>query len=174
MEDTKLGKCCCCEQENDSVSNLITLEKKTLDTKGGWGCFVCGLPSMGAVAVLCDDCLEKWMNKQFEIKFACLGYPGENRRIELVELTEVFEHDMTKHPEENEMNFIETEAGEQDFIKCRNCKLAVGILDGRCANCGEQICLMCGCTDSAACDGGCSWVRPNVCSACDPLELGIF
>jgi len=106
-EDLKLGKCCICEQENESVRNLITLHKKSLDEKGGWGCFTCGLPSRGAVAVLCDDCLDKTTgDKAVEIKFACLGYPGENRRIEMDKLTEEFDHDMSKHPEENRMNFI--------------------------------------------------------------------
>lgn len=39
MENTSLGKCCICEKENDSVRNMMTLNKKSLDEKGGWGCF---------------------------------------------------------------------------------------------------------------------------------------
>lgn len=27
-------------------------------------------------------------------------------------------------------------------------------------------CEVCGCTDLHACPGGCSWVRPGLCSAC--------
>ena len=27
-------------------------------------------------------------------------------------------------------------------------------------------CYGCGCTDDRACPGGCSWVKPRVCSAC--------
>lgn len=27
-------------------------------------------------------------------------------------------------------------------------------------------CCECGCTDALACPGGCSWVRPDLCSAC--------
>lgn len=27
-------------------------------------------------------------------------------------------------------------------------------------------CRVCGCTDDRACDGGCSWVEPDLCSAC--------
>ena len=30
----------------------------------------------------------------------------------------------------------------------------------------EGRCLVCGCTDMRACDGGCSWVGPAVCSRC--------
>lgn len=31
---------------------------------------------------------------------------------------------------------------------------------------GVRACHGCGCTDSCACPGGCSWVAPNLCSAC--------
>lgn len=30
----------------------------------------------------------------------------------------------------------------------------------------EQTCLICGCTDSKACEGGCSWAIPGICSKC--------
>jgi hypothetical protein len=43
------------------------------------------------------------------------------------------------------------------------------------ADSAERVCLGCGCTDSRACPGGCSWPRPDVdlCSACvrDGLEI---
>ena len=36
---------------------------------------------------------------------------------------------------------------------------------------GEELfdrwkCVICGCTDDNACEGGCYWVYPNLCSAC--------
>jgi ParB/RepB/Spo0J family partition protein len=31
---------------------------------------------------------------------------------------------------------------------------------------GVQVCRECGCTDECACDGGCAWVEPDLCSAC--------
>lgn len=31
---------------------------------------------------------------------------------------------------------------------------------------GITACEQCGCTDDNACQGGCSWVRPGLCSAC--------
>ena len=101
MENTNLGKCCICEISGKTVRNLMTLHLKTLpdETKGGWGCFVCDLPPSGAVAVLCDVCLFEYTADNTIIKFACLGYPGENRRIEIEKLTEVYEHDKSKHPE---------------------------------------------------------------------------
>lgn len=29
-----------------------------------------------------------------------------------------------------------------------------------------QVCRSCGCTEDNACDGGCSWITPDLCSAC--------
>ncbi len=37
---------------------------------------------------------------------------------------------------------------------------------------GERRCRVCGCTDDHACDGGCHWVEPDLCSACaDPPQI---
>lgn len=33
----------------------------------------------------------------------------------------------------------------------------------------NKACRVCGCTDTAACFGGCAWVEPDLCSACVPL-----
>jgi hypothetical protein len=30
----------------------------------------------------------------------------------------------------------------------------------------QMVCEICGCTDDRACPGGCSWVRPGLCSQC--------
>ncbi len=35
---------------------------------------------------------------------------------------------------------------------------------------GMQFCRVCGCTHYYACDGGCSWVEDDLCSACNPLD----
>jgi hypothetical protein len=32
-------------------------------------------------------------------------------------------------------------------------------------------CRVCGCTDDHACDGGCEWVEPDLCSACNDQTL---
>lgn len=34
----------------------------------------------------------------------------------------------------------------------------------------ERRCRACGCTDTRACPGGCSWVLPGLCSACVPRD----
>lgn len=32
------------------------------------------------------------------------------------------------------------------------------------------ICRECGCTDMHACEGGCWWIEPDLCSACAPAK----
>lgn len=32
--------------------------------------------------------------------------------------------------------------------------------------CGGHSCELCGCTDHAACEGGCFWITPTLCSSC--------
>lgn len=36
----------------------------------------------------------------------------------------------------------------------------------------EAYCRICGCTQLRACPGGCSWVEPDLCSACSPFVEG--
>jgi len=33
---------------------------------------------------------------------------------------------------------------------------------------GRTICRVCGCWELQACEGGCSWVEPDLCSKCKP------
>lgn len=59
---------------------------------------------------------------------------------------------------------------DTEFIFCRNCQKAVGIVDQHyCANCGEMVCLYCGCTDSEPCE----WTRDGVCSNCEREVVGM-
>lgn len=116
-----LGNCCGCEKRHPTVRNLVTLDKRIEGERGGWGCVVCDLPPEGAVAVLCDDCIYELKQNRAEIKFACLGYPGENRRIQTAKLTEVYEHDNSKHPESWDwekalFHFREIRAVYQDLL----------------------------------------------------------
>ena len=59
-----------------------------------------------------------------------------------------------------------------DDVMCRACgweEITLD-LDGEtivCAYCGEPICVLCGCVERYACDGGCSWILPGVCSTHD-------
>ncbi|WP_437798474.1 ParB/RepB/Spo0J family partition protein [Sorangium sp. So ce693] len=42
--------------------------------------------------------------------------------------------------------------------------------DARQAGAGEEACAVCGCTEDAACEGGCCWVAPTLCSVCGRLQ----
>jgi hypothetical protein len=36
-----------------------------------------------------------------------------------------------------------------------------------CASCFSRICVLCGCVEERACDDGCSWMYPGICSTHD-------
>ncbi len=98
--DLKLGICCICLTEHPTVRNVLTLNVRAPVPGSGWGCFQCGLPMDGAIAVLCDGCLGEHIENKRPISLACVGKPTENQRIPLASLTEPFRHDMSKHPGE--------------------------------------------------------------------------
>ncbi len=87
-----LGKCCACNCTSESVQNLVMLDKKSPIPNTGWGCLTCGLPYDGAIAVVCDDCLQKLQSGQDILKYAVLGYPTEKGRCNIADLTEDFDH----------------------------------------------------------------------------------
>jgi hypothetical protein len=98
----ELGPCCAC-RKTENVRTILMLSKKCLIPGHGWGCFTCGLPSDGASVVLCDDCascLAAGAALEVLVSDACNGYPATDGRCPLKELTEPFEHDMSKHPGE--------------------------------------------------------------------------
>lgn len=95
-----LGTCCACGGE-ENVRNLIAMPQRAPVEGTGWGCMVCSLSSDGASAVICDRCLEEGM----EIKQVINGYPTDKQRMAIADLKYVpFEHDMTKHHEEDMLN----------------------------------------------------------------------
>ncbi len=91
-EKIDFGPCCACGKEDESVRNIMMFHKKALNPEGGWGCVICGVRG-GAVAIICDECLEK----NAEIKFVCDGYPKNGKIIAIDQLTEPFDHDWSKH-----------------------------------------------------------------------------
>ncbi|MCL6578010.1 MAG: hypothetical protein K6T73_01305 [Candidatus Bathyarchaeota archaeon] len=97
-----IGSCCACGKEDKTVRNLIMLNLKGHVSGAGWGCFVCGLPPDGAIAVICDECVERNV-KTDEIKWVIKGYALEKGMGLRTELTEPFGHDMTKHQKEQEV-----------------------------------------------------------------------
>lgn len=91
-----VGRCCACGMAGPTVRNFIMLEKPAPVPGTGWGCLVCGLPSDGALAVVCDACLES----NAEIVLVCYGYAASGDRVPMASLApEPFDHDMSRHPE---------------------------------------------------------------------------
>ena len=90
-----LGHCCVCRQSCPQVRNLLTLPRRAPVPGTGWGCVVCGLPPNGAVAVVCDACLEQPLQE------VCSGFEVQGERAAYASLApEPFAHDRTRHPEE--------------------------------------------------------------------------
>ena len=96
-DEMDLGSCCDCGTRS-GVRNLLMLSFRSPSPGDGcWGCVVCGLPSAGAVAVLCDRCIERTVGTNINPLMVCVGFPRDNRRIPYTQLTESFDHDMAKH-----------------------------------------------------------------------------
>lgn len=95
-EEPSLGACCVCEKEDEEIRNIVMLDRRAPVPGTGWGCLVCNLPSDGAVAVVCDACIEK--NDHDALRFAVRGYPAYRMRIPIEELgEEEFTHDLEAH-----------------------------------------------------------------------------
>jgi hypothetical protein len=89
------GPCCVCGKEDATVRNIMMLNKRT-PAGYGWGCLQCDLPMEGAIAVICDECLVP----DVVIKEYVFGQVSDKKRALVSTLSdEVFDHDMTKHPE---------------------------------------------------------------------------
>lgn len=106
---TALGSCCICERIDPTVRTIITLPKRSPSPGKGWGCLACGLPTDGALAVICDVCAgpvdEVGCNLDSTVperlRFACRGYPGADGRVPIGELDPTpFVHDLSFHREE--------------------------------------------------------------------------
>ena len=49
--------------------------------------------------------------------------------------------------------------------KCASCGTPLNERAGyHCQHCGAVVCVLCGCTDERACEAGCSWIEPGICS----------
>jgi|SRR5215831_381029 len=94
-----LGACCVCGG-TDRVVNILSLHKLSPIPGRGWGCFGCGQPMNGAIAVTCEMCGPNSPGEDFPpLKFACKGWPGSDGRVPYESLQGFFDHDMSKHPE---------------------------------------------------------------------------
>lgn len=91
-----LGACCACGDCGPQVRNILALQRRAPTPGTGWGCFRCGLPPDGAIAVVCDACLAA----KAEIRWVTDGLVCDKKRS-LYELLsdEIFEHRRQLHPE---------------------------------------------------------------------------
>ena len=92
--DEDYGPCCACFGAKN-VCNIMFLDLQAPVAGTGWGCVVCHLPNNGAVAVICDDCLEF----KADIQFIVNGYLLDKKRVKIEEVTGPFGHDMSYHGE---------------------------------------------------------------------------
>ena len=99
-----LGPCCRCGKRQDgTVRTLIMLPFEGPRGTTGWGCIVCRLEMIGATAIVCDACVEKYPDDLTEhLKFVVAGrFASEGQRVLLKNLDRrPHEHDLTKHTED--------------------------------------------------------------------------
>ena len=86
--------CCACATEEGEIKNIVMLKQKGPRPGKGWGCNVCNLPPEGAIAALCNSCVEVGR----PIKFAIVDLDSRER-IPIEQLGAEHDHDYTKHQE---------------------------------------------------------------------------
>lgn len=110
-----LGPCCRCGRDEGNVRTLVMLNHRTFyagpEPKNAWGCAQCGLPSIGAIASLCDQCAEELRTKHGLPKgdtgvpnivpeLRTFMGPGKKERLSIDLLDpRPFGHNMWLHPE---------------------------------------------------------------------------
>ena len=89
-----LGTCCACGEKRPFVRNIAFLPFAAPVPGTGWGCFQCGLPTDGALAIICDACVEL----EAKIRFVVVGLAAEGQRMPIDELKKrPFKHQMAYH-----------------------------------------------------------------------------
>jgi len=101
-EPPEVPCCNCCKRGRHT--NIATLPRRALEPGKGWGCAICGLPPDGAVAILCDVCIEL----PGPPRYACAGFLVEEERIAYTDLPPGdFEHDLEVHAADSAPLFCE-------------------------------------------------------------------
>lgn len=85
------GPCRTCQKTPATM--LLLLAKEAPIPGTGWGCLDCDLPANGALAAVCDDCINQ------PIRWACLGSPNAGNRIAVAELKMPFGHKLKINPQ---------------------------------------------------------------------------
>ena len=88
-----IGACCACRRTDVELRNLVTLHVRAPVPGSGWGCVVCGLGNDGALAIVCDACLER----DAPIVDAIAGYAARGGRVRSDTLTVPFDHKAIPH-----------------------------------------------------------------------------
>ena len=95
---SEYGCCCICES-TQNVNNLIQLDYK-VESESGWGCVRCGLPAEGAIAIVCDACIDKHgKSEDLEDKIKLLMNGIKRIPAPPVSDRVPHEHDLSRHPE---------------------------------------------------------------------------
>lgn len=94
--DVDLGACCACRKKGPTVRNIVMLPKRAPVAGTGWGCVTCRVPADGAIAVVCDACMEA----DRPILDVCFGYAPRNERVAMETVTDPFEHNPAMHADE--------------------------------------------------------------------------
>jgi len=93
---TITGPCCACRRQDVELRNVVCMAFRgpITATGKGWGCAVCGLPTDGAIAIVCDDCRES----DAAILDVCAGYAADPARVEASPLRgRPWEHRRERH-----------------------------------------------------------------------------
>lgn len=96
-DELDLGICCACG--NTEARNILTLALRAPVSGTGWGCVICGIPPDGALAIVCNRCLEyiAHSSRPDAIRYVICGYPASRQRMPISELTQEFHHDQQAH-----------------------------------------------------------------------------
>ena len=79
-----LGNCCVCRGKEDVV-NIINLPYRTFIPGTGWGNVEHSLPTDGAIAVICDSCMDGF--EIVNLQDVVYGYASEKQRRPFLEVT---------------------------------------------------------------------------------------
>ena len=97
MED-EYGTCCICSEDIIGISYIVELYfKAPAECQSSWGCFKCGLPNEGAIAIICEKCADT-DDVYEDIRFIMDGFedrlpvPPKCERVH-------HDHDYARHPE---------------------------------------------------------------------------
>jgi hypothetical protein len=90
------GPCCCCEGDIPRQPRLMMLELEAPAGFKGWGCLVCRLPLRGAIAVVCESCIQAQRLPQFIAAGSDL-YDNQRQRLDDTFEQKPFAHDPHAH-----------------------------------------------------------------------------